>query len=462
MKKRVLAMFAVVTFFILSAVPASAVVNDTIKVGLRYGSSAMTSANLENDVGEGYEFGYFDSDRNFVSLEWTDETTITMSPSGHGTIQVTVTGTDEVLYESDGDTLGVLPSGRSTATWFRGYRYPGGFEYVLSGGLLNVINVVDLEEYVKGVIPYEMSGSWPLAALEAQAVCARTYACRDSKHFSTYGFDVCNGTDCQVYNGLGSGSSAATDRSNQAVDNTAGLMLYYDGYLVQDAVYHASNGGATEDSKNVWGTDKGYLKGKSDPYEAQTSIPNYQWSVTYTVDELSWILDQKGYDVGTVQDVYVSEYTPSGNVRAVTFVGTKGTKTVTGETCRTIFYSSTYGKSVSSMRFSIQGGSGGAGGVYVNGSGTCLPSLEGISVISSGGTSTLQGSSVSVISSAGTSTVNGGTSTAAVPNAGTFTITGSGNGHNVGLSQYGAKAMAELGYTYEEILQFYYTDITIW
>lgn len=92
MKKRFLAMFAVVTFFILSAVPASAVVNDTIKVGLRYGSSAMTSANLENDVGEGYEFGYFDSDRNFVSLEWTDETTITMSPSGHGTIQVTVTG----------------------------------------------------------------------------------------------------------------------------------------------------------------------------------------------------------------------------------------------------------------------------------------------------------------------------------------------------------------------------------
>ena len=55
MKKRFLAMFAVVTFFILSAVPASAVVNDTIKVGLRYGSSAMTSANLENDVGEGYE-----------------------------------------------------------------------------------------------------------------------------------------------------------------------------------------------------------------------------------------------------------------------------------------------------------------------------------------------------------------------------------------------------------------------
>lgn len=239
-------------------------------------------------------------------------------------------------------------------------------------------------------------------------------------------------------------------------------MLYYDGYLVQDAVYHASNGGATEDSKNVWGTDKGYLKGKSDPYEAQTSIPNYQWSVTYTVDELSWILDQKGYDVGTVQDVYVSEYTPSGNVRAVTFVGTKGTKTVTGETCRTIFYSSTYGKSVSSMRFSIQGGSGWCRRRLCEWFWYLLALVRGYLCVSSGGTSTLQGSSVSVISSAGTSTVNGGTSTAAVPNAGTFTITGSGNGHNVGLSQYGAKAMAELGYTYEEILQFYYTDVTIW
>ena len=205
------------------------------------------------------------------------------------------------------------------------------------------------------------------------------------------------------------------------------------------------------------------MKGKADPYEAQTSVPNNSYSVTYTAGELSWILDQKGHSVGTVQDVYVSEYTPLGNVKQVTFVGTAGTKTFTGDDCRMIFYSSTYQKSVSSMRFDINGRRGGTGGLSVNGTGQ-LSSLDGVSVISGGGTvSTLWGNSASAMTSSGSVTVSaevrqpsgGGNSN------GTFVITGTGNGHNVGMSQYGAKAMAELGYSFQEILNFYYTDITI-
>lgn len=466
MKKRVMMAFLVVTFFVLSAASAAAVENGVIKVGLRYGSSVLDAANLENVVGEGYAFGYFDRGRQFVPLEETGERTITMSPSGWGTIQVTVTGTDQVLYESDGDSLGVMPLGfgEEPVTWFKGYRYTGGFEYTLSGGGVQVVNVTDLENYVKGVVPYEMSGDWPLAALEAQAVCARTYACRDSKHLGTYGFDVCSGTDCQVYNGV----SLATARSNQAVDNTAGLRLYYEGDLIQNAVYHASNGGATEDAKNVWGAEKGYLKGKTDPYESKTSIPNYSWTVTYTADELTWILDQKlgskERSIGQVQDVYISALTPAGNVSAVTFVGSDGVKTVTGETCRTIFYSSTYGKSVKSQRFQINGQSGGgSGGLFVNDPATPLASLDGAAVLSGSGVqTTLQGETATVITSTGTVSVTaGGAGTFSRSAGGSFTITGTGNGHNVGLSQYGAKAMAELGYSYEEILQFYYTDVTI-
>ena len=551
MKKLLLTVMLVVTFFALSAVPASAVVNDTVKVGLRYGSSALFSANLENAVGSGYEFGYFDDGREFESLGWTDETTISMTAagdiymsaggtyasSGGGTylgpwhveingfrdydealdaardyggypawidreyvvrvgcygsrseanaaadrlgegyaaqssstgVVVTVTKTTDILFEFDCGgalNLGVLPAGgRSGAlTWFKGYKYAGGFEYArAAGGNLSVINVVDLEDYVKGVIPYEMGGSWPLAALEAQAVCARTYVCGHSKHLSAYGFDVCAGTDCQVYNG----ANSATSVTDQAVDNTAGECLYYDGYLVQDPVYHSSNGGATEDSANVWGGEKGYLIGKQDPYEARTGIPNYNWSVTYTADELTWILQQKptmtGKDIGTVKNVYVSAYTPMGNVSKVTFEGSKGTVTVSGEACSSIFYSSTYNKSVKSLRFSINGGGPASGGVYVNGTGTYLPSLDGVSVISGSGTrSTLSGNSFAVLSSSGTSTVtaSGGTVVPA-SNNGTFTITGTGSGHNVGMSQYGAKAMAELGYDYIDILKFYYTDITI-
>ena len=70
---------------------------------------------------------------------------------------MSITGTDQVLYETEEDTLGVLPQGRDPVTWFRGNRYRGGFEYTVSGGGLQVVNVVDLEDYVKGVLPYEMS-----------------------------------------------------------------------------------------------------------------------------------------------------------------------------------------------------------------------------------------------------------------------------------------------------------------
>ena len=460
MKNKLLTLFFVVTFFLLSAPSASAVTNGVVKVGLRYGSSALASANLENAEGAGYEFGYYDGDRRFVALGQTDVTTMTMSPSGGSAVTVTRTGTSEVLYEhfARDYPLGVRPFG--TITWFKGCRYAGGFEYVPeSAGSLRVINVVDLEDYVKGVVPYEMPGDWPLEALEAQAVCARTFVQGHSKHLREYGFDVCNGVDCQVYNGHGSGGAGPSETSGRAVENTAGLCIYYNGTLVQDAVYHSSDGGATEDGANVWGTETGYLKGKADPYEAQTAVPNNHYSVTYTSGELSWILDQKGHSVGTVQDVYVSEYTPLGNVKQVTFVGTGGTKTFTGDDCRMIFYSSTYQKSVSSLRFDINGRR--SGGLSVNGTGQ-LSSLDGASVISGGGTvSALRGNSALAITSSGTVTVSGEASQPSGGGDGNFVITGTGNGHNVGLSQYGAKAMAELGYSFQEILTFYYTDITI-
>lgn len=464
MKNKLLLLFLVVTFFALSVPPASAVTNNVVKVGLRYGSSALPSANLENAEGAGYEFGYYDEDRSFVSLGRTDVTTITMSPSGGSYISVTRTNTSEVLYEHDAwdRPLGVRPAGNST--WFKGYRYAGGFEYALTGnGSVKVVNVVDLEDYVKGVVPYEMPGDWPLAALEAQAICARTFVQGHNKHLRDEGFDVCSGVDCQVYNGRGTGRNEPSADSDRAVENTAGLCIYYNGTLVQDAVYHSSDGGATEDGANVWGTETGYLKGKIDPYEAQTTVPNNSYSVTYTAAELSWILDQKGHSVGTVQDVYVSEYTPLGNVKQVTFVGTGGTKTFTGDDCRMIFYSSTYQKSVSSMRFDINGRRGGFGGLSVNGT-EQLSSLDGVSVISGSGTvDTLRENTASAITASGTVTVSGDVRQpiSGGSSNGDFVITGAGNGHNVGLSQYGAKAMAEQGCSSQEILNFYYTDITI-
>ena len=459
MKKGLLMLSLVVTFFVFSAVSASAAADDVVKVGLRYGSSVMSSANLENDEGSGYEFGYFDDDRTFVSLGETDETTITMEPARRGGIQVVITGTDHVLWETEEDALAVMPMGRDPVTWFRGNRYRGGFEYTVSGDGLQVVNVVDLEDYVKGVLPYEMSGDWELEALKAQAVCARTFACLTTKHLSAYGFDVCNTSDCQVYNGVGE-ATTATDR---AVEETEGECLYYDGELAQ-AYYHSSDGGATEDAENVWGTDIPYLQGKEDPYESRISIPDYSWTVTYTWDELTWVLQNSGYDIGTVVDAYVSEYTDLGNVYAVTFVDSRGrTLTRTGDDARLAFYSTTLGKNVPSLRFTISGGTGGSGGYAVNSAGNTLSGLDGVSVISGSGTvSRLEGEDHTAISSSGRTDLTGGTSSGSgTASRNGITITGTGSGHNVGMSQYGARAMAEEGYDYIDILEFYFTGIRV-
>ena len=537
---------------------------DTLKVGLYYGSSALFSANLQNYEGSGYALGWFDeTDRDFHELGWLDEEKISMTADGaiyikNGTyysgaqsgadavvggyhveldetfdsfeeaayvaeqfdggfpayvnnefvvrvdnfltreeaevaaatystyswygmngrehsfwgtavspsvtgVTVTVTGSDEILFEFDcsgARSLGILPDGgrEGALTWFKGYKWYGGFEYRrVTGGNINVINVVDIDDYVKGVLPYEMSPSWPLEALKAQAVCARTYALLQTKHYSSYKFDVCNTTDCQVYQG----ANLASDLTDQAAEETAGIAAFYDGDYAE-LYYYSSNGGASENSENVWTKALPYLTGKYDPYEDADAIPGYSYTVSYTYDQLTKMLQNKGYSIGQISGVYVSETTDVGNVREITFTDTSGkTLKVTGETCRTIFYTTLFGdtKSVKSMRFTISGGGGGSG--YYLGDGSAgVQDLEGLYTISGTGVTDVIAGEVYVASASGTAPLAEAESSGSYSADG-ITITGTGSGHNVGMSQYGAKAMAEEGYDYEEILDFYFTGITL-
>ena len=376
-----------------------------------------------------------------------------VSPSATGVV-VTVTGTDTVLFAFDcsgAKSLGILPDGggEKARTWFKGYRWYGGFEYRrTTGGNINVINVVNIDDYVKGVLPYEMSPKWPLEALKAQAVCARTYALLQTKHYDSYRFDVCNTTDCQVYQG----TNQASELSNRAVEETAGIVAMYGGKYAE-TYYYASNGGASESSENVWNYPLPYLVGKEDPYEASTTIPDYAYTIHYTNSQLTSLLNSKGYKIGTVSGAYVSKTTPTGNVAEVTFRDTAGkTVVLTKEACR-------WTLETKSMRFTISGG-GSPGSWYVNGGGAGVSSLSGLSAVFGKGTvGTLAGEDVYVVTSSGTAKLQ---KPAAVSGSGDgITITGTGWGHGVGMSQYGAKAMAELGYTYEDILHFYYTGITL-
>jgi len=385
-----------------------------------------------------------------------------VTPSSTGVV-VSVTGTDTVLFEFDCSglhSLGVQPrsvEGEKTVTWFSGYRYYGGFEYQrTTGGYISVINVVEMEDYVKCVIAAEMSNDWPLEALKAQTVCARTYAAAQTRHRSA-GFDVCSTVDCQAYTGM----ARCSERSDAAAEETRGICIYYGGAPVTNAVYYSCNGGASESCKNVWGSDVPYLIGKLDPYEESVAwrFSRYYWSFTATGDELRAILkSEANTDIGQVRNVYVSEYSDTGNVIALTFEGTNGSYTARREKCRTLLNGVYDHVNVRSMRYTVTGGD--AGTYYVNDAETAVTGTGGLYVLSGDGTVVPNNASARdtyVITADGVSSLERKSEN---PDN-TFTFTGSGWGHNVGMSQWGAFAMAEQGYGYADILNFYYTGITL-
>jgi stage II sporulation protein D len=534
---------------LIPLVPAHAAGEETIiRVGLYYGSSALQGANLLNQVGSGYRFGYFDSDKQFVELASTGETAISVvkttnvyygsydgyssyhealtsssvavgcyhlqlpgSYASYGEAQsaasaypggfaayiggayyarvgnyltraaaeaaqqgeqtivgtssygvsVVVTGTDRILFQYDdqggGTGLGIQPGqgGEEKAvTWFKGYQWYGGFRYErVGGGDLTVVNMVSLEDYIRGILPYEMSNSWPVEALKAQAVCARSYTMTNLNKHSGYHFDICNTTHCQVYYGTGS----ANANTEQAVAETLGQYAWYNGAICQ-TFYHSCDGGATEDVTNVWTTDLPYLKGVQDPYEAsvQSKISGYSWSKTYTGAELMTRLNSLGYACGEIVDLRVSKTTALGNVYSVSFTDVNGkTWTVSRDNARTVL-------GVSSLRFTISGSSGsaGVGEDYALADGSSLSGLDGAWILNGDGTvSALNGGSYYAVTGSGVEQVTAAASTGV---GGAFVISGTGKGHNVGMSQWGAYAMAQQGYTYQEILKFYFTGVEIY
>lgn len=400
-----------------------------------------------------------------TSLGLGDAEVVGTSSAG---VSVVKTGTSQILFQFDSASkcLGIKPGlddSVKTETIFRGNTYYGGFQYQrVSGGNLTVSNVIGLEDYVQGVIVQEMSSSWPLEALKAQAVSARTYAYRNytaSKHKSQ-GFDICNSTCCQVYEGM----DEVTASSSKAVEETYGEYAWYNGSLIE-AVYSSHDGGATESAVNVWGSNVAYLIGKYDPYEASVAskITNYNWTVTYTAQELTDLLNSKGYTNSGIVDFKVTKTSPTGNAIEITFTDSSGKSwSKIRDDCRTFLGLRSIHYTVSSSAGSASTSTSGGGGYTVDGSGT-LSSLDGTYAIDgSGSTSKLSGDvyiidgsgQVSQAAASGGSGSGGDSSTV-------FTITGSGWGHNVGMSQWGAYAMAQQGYTYKDILTFYYTGIEV-
>ena len=281
----------------------------------------------------------------------------------------------------DGQEVGtrLTIEGDGSFVLFDGSRFRGAVTLRADGDTIDVLNVLDIESYLRGVVPSEMSASWPMEALKAQAVAARSYTLASLDPSGSY--DLCATVDCQVYRGV----EAEHPRTDAAVAATAGVVVTYQG-LTAKTYYHSDSGGVVASSQEVWGAPSPYLVALQD---VVASTPHRSWTSRLDGAALGASLRSVGLDVGTVQGLRVVRLSESGRVAELEVHGTAGMRVLRGFQLRTL----ARGWGLRSMRFQVQGG---------------------------------------------------------------LTVRGDGWGHGVGMSQYGARALAVSGHDYGAILAFYY------
>ena len=259
-----------------------------------------------------------------------------------------------------------------------------------AAGRLTVINELDLEEYLYGVLKNEVDPQWPAEALKAQAVASRTWALYSLNRFASEGYDVRATTESQVYNGV----TAEDPRTTAAVDETRGEIMTYQGRPIF-AAYHSDSGGFTESSELVWGGTYPYLKGVPDPYSG--GAPRHEWTVRMDLATFENRVRRSGHMITNVTGIEVAEATPSGRASLLRVSGSHGVLLLKGAELRAVL-----GADLRSTLFTVR---------LVPDD---PPQVE---------------------------------------------FQGRGSGHGVGLSQWGAHGMAEMGRRYQEILSYYYSGI---
>jgi stage II sporulation protein D len=366
--------------------------------------------------------------RESVRLSGTGAINIYDSPSGNliTTLRAgdscTVTARDGMLVVSAsqiGPTRGPLiarAAEAGTFVTFDGHRYRGEVGLAVSGGAMSVINRVAVEDYLRGVVPLEIGTdrtSVESAAVEAQAIAARSYTYTRMDDSRPYDMGA-TATD-QVYGGV----DAERPLSDAAVAATHNMVMMYGGKVI-NAPYHANSGGVTAAASEVWrSADEPYLVSVSDRIPGTDhyygeDAPRFHWTRTLDADALAALLDRylpqyssaRRGDVGTLRQITETGRTGSGRVAGLVFVTDHGSFTVRGNDVRFVLRSS---------------------------GGDILPST----LFTFEQTTDRSGRLVKLV------------------------INGSGNGHGVGMDQWGAIARARAGQDALTILRTYYPGTTI-
>ena len=330
-------------------------------------------------------------------------------------------------------------------------RYRDYIRLITKNNEVLVINHVKLENYLYGVVPAEMPATFHSEALKAQAVASRSFTLSNINKHSADGFNLCDTTHCQVYSGF----EYERPSTNLAVDETRGKLAYYNGNVIE-AIYHSTSNGFTEDSVNVWGGDRPYLKSVEDKFSAESPYSN--WSFSISLNELTNNLISSGIDVGELQKIEIIDATSTGRVNKVKIVGSKGEKIINSAEFRNMIGATKF----RSTTFNIKNSNINSGNqVYVMTGNTLSPKTIDMSKAY-----IMDGKDKKIVNR---STVNRAMDKDRIESIGVLyptssseiLIEGKGFGHGVGMSQFGAKKMAELGYGFEEILKYYYTGIDV-
>jgi len=230
--------------------------------------------------------------------------------------------------ETEVTELTAQPSGNAPLISVNGKVYRGMLKIqVVNRSRLNVINILDIESYLYGVVPKEMSPQSPLEALKAQSVAARSFALYHKAKNRNKAYDVSASTGSQVYGGF----SVESAMANRAVDETKGVVMLYKGQPAL-AYFHANSGGITEDAKDVWTTEIPYLKSVAD--EPSTKAANIAWSASLRPDSLKKSLNSHGIRISAVTKIRVLQNSPSGRVTKIGLSSPEGEVVMDGNDFR--------------------------------------------------------------------------------------------------------------------------------
>jgi stage II sporulation protein D len=241
-----------------------------------------------------------------------------------------------VLIDPSGKRVGTFPapltvSGRRPLNLVGVGAYRGALQFrPAGGGVVQTVEAVGLDDYVRGVISAEVPASWPLEALKAQAVAARTYAI--TTNVGGAAFDVYPDTRSQMYRGV----AAETPSTNAAVATTRGQVVTYRSVPVVTYFFNSS-GGHTENIEVVWPGAKPepWLRGVPDPYDGAGGDPYHRWGYNLTMGSASARLG--GLVKGALIGIRVTKHGSSPRILLAQVVGTRGRSTVTGVQLQHIF-----------------------------------------------------------------------------------------------------------------------------